>query len=179
MLIECIPPSASMQHTSAAPLSTCCAQQWQHRDDCMITCLHAPAACTCCMHLLRAPAACTCCVHLLQHSTTSATHGSTTAALPTPVPTHPARYTPPPQEDPFNAIIAGTLTGGFLQLRSGLRPAFRSAVFGGMLLVSTARLGPQLCCRAPGAVVTTLSADMLLPCSAWHVWPLRSFYGIL
>jgi import inner membrane translocase subunit TIM17 len=40
------------------------------------------------------------------------------------------------QEDPFNAIMAGALTGGFLQLRSGLRPAFRSAVFGGALLVS-------------------------------------------
>jgi hypothetical protein len=39
------------------------------------------------------------------------------------------------QEDPFNAIMAGALTGGFLQLRSGLRPAFRSAVFGGALLV--------------------------------------------
>lgn len=40
------------------------------------------------------------------------------------------------QEDPFNAIMAGALTGGFLQLRSGLRPALRSAMFGGMLLVS-------------------------------------------
>ncbi len=39
------------------------------------------------------------------------------------------------QEDPFNAIMAGAMTGGFLQLRSGLRPAFRSAVFGGVLLV--------------------------------------------
>lgn len=40
------------------------------------------------------------------------------------------------QEDPFNAIMAGALTGGFLQLRAGLRPAFRSAVVGGVLLVS-------------------------------------------
>jgi import inner membrane translocase subunit TIM17 len=39
------------------------------------------------------------------------------------------------QEDPFNAIMAGALTGGFLQLRSGLRPAFNSAVMGGVLLV--------------------------------------------
>jgi hypothetical protein len=36
--------------------------------------------------------------------------------------------------------MAGALTGGFLQIRSGLKPAFRSAVFGGVLLV-----------RAPGA----------------------------
>lgn len=45
--------------------------------------------------------------------------------------------TPPPytQEDPFNAIIAGAATGGFLQLRAGLRPAFRSAVMGGVILV--------------------------------------------
>lgn len=27
------------------------------------------------------------------------------------------------------------MTGGFLQIRSGLKPAFRSAVFGGVLLV--------------------------------------------
>jgi import inner membrane translocase subunit TIM17 len=39
------------------------------------------------------------------------------------------------KEDPFNAIMAGALTGGFLQIRSGLKPAFRSAVFGGVLLV--------------------------------------------
>lgn len=44
------------------------------------------------------------------------------------------------QEDPFNAIAAGALTGGFLQLRAGLRPAFRSAVFGGVLLVSQGQL---------------------------------------
>jgi hypothetical protein len=31
--------------------------------------------------------------------------------------------------------MAGALTGGFLQIRSGLKPAFRSAVFGGVLLV--------------------------------------------
>lgn len=41
-----------------------------------------------------------------------------------------------PQEDPFNAIMAGAATGGFLQLRAGLKPAFRSAVVGGVLLVS-------------------------------------------
>lgn len=40
------------------------------------------------------------------------------------------------QEDPFNAIMAGAATGGFLQLRAGLKPAFRSAMVGGVLLVS-------------------------------------------
>lgn len=45
------------------------------------------------------------------------------------------------KEDPFNAIIAGAATGGFLQLRSGVRPAFRSAVFGGVLLALIEGLG--------------------------------------
>ncbi|KAF6243701.1 mitochondrial import inner membrane translocase subunit Tim17 [Scenedesmus sp. NREL 46B-D3] len=48
------------------------------------------------------------------------------------------------KEDPFNAIMAGALTGGFLQLRSGLRPAFRSAVFGGALLALIEGLGITL-----------------------------------
>lgn len=43
----------------------------------------------------------------------------------------------PEQEDPYNAIAAGALTGGFLQLRFGLRSAAKSAAFGGFLLVST------------------------------------------
>jgi hypothetical protein len=38
--------------------------------------------------------------------------------------------------------MAGAATGGFLSLRSGLRPAFRSAVVGGLLLVSQGR-----CCQ--------------------------------
>lgn len=42
------------------------------------------------------------------------------------------------QEDPFNAIMAGAMTGGFLQLRAGLRPAMVSAITGGCLLVSMA-----------------------------------------
>jgi import inner membrane translocase subunit TIM17 len=39
------------------------------------------------------------------------------------------------QEDPWNAIWAGALTGGFLQLRHGLKSAAQSAAFGGFLLV--------------------------------------------
>lgn len=38
------------------------------------------------------------------------------------------------KEDPWNAIWAGALTGGFLQLRHGLRSAAQSAAFGGFLL---------------------------------------------
>ncbi|KAF5833028.1 hypothetical protein DUNSADRAFT_10774 [Dunaliella salina] len=35
------------------------------------------------------------------------------------------------KEDPYNAIAAGALTGGFLQLRHGLKSAAKSAAFGG------------------------------------------------
>ncbi|KAL7597915.1 mitochondrial import inner membrane translocase subunit TIM17-2 [Lactuca sativa] len=38
------------------------------------------------------------------------------------------------KEDPWNSIISGAATGGFLQMRQGLGPATRSAVFGGVLL---------------------------------------------
>ncbi|KAI3771426.1 hypothetical protein L6452_02592 [Arctium lappa] len=38
------------------------------------------------------------------------------------------------KEDPWNSIIAGAATGGFLQMRQGLGPASRSALFGGVLL---------------------------------------------
>ncbi|KAE8682647.1 Mitochondrial import inner membrane translocase subunit Tim17-A [Hibiscus syriacus] len=38
------------------------------------------------------------------------------------------------QKDPWNSIIAGAATGGFLSMRQGLGPASRSAVFGGVLL---------------------------------------------
>lgn len=41
------------------------------------------------------------------------------------------------QEDPWNSIAAGAATGGFLQLRTGMRSAAKSAAFGGVLLVST------------------------------------------
>ncbi|XP_059639917.1 mitochondrial import inner membrane translocase subunit TIM17-2-like [Cornus florida] len=38
------------------------------------------------------------------------------------------------KEDPWNSIIAGAATGGFLQMRQGLAAASRSAAFGGVLL---------------------------------------------
>lgn len=38
------------------------------------------------------------------------------------------------KEDPWNSIIAGAATGGFLQMRQGVGPASRSALFGGVLL---------------------------------------------
>ena len=44
------------------------------------------------------------------------------------------------QEDPWNSIAAGFLTGGFLQLRTGPRSAAQSAVFGGVLLVGNSAL---------------------------------------
>eukprot|EP00890_Picochlorum_soloecismus_P006107 jgi/Picsp_1/6498/NSC_03842-R1_protein len=38
------------------------------------------------------------------------------------------------KEDPWNSIAAAALTGGVLQLRTGLRSAMKSAAFGGILL---------------------------------------------
>lgn len=38
------------------------------------------------------------------------------------------------KEDPWNSIIAGAATGGFLQVRQGMGACARSAVFGGVLL---------------------------------------------
>ncbi|CAL5359182.1 unnamed protein product [Camellia sinensis] len=38
------------------------------------------------------------------------------------------------KEDPWNSIIAGAATGGFLSMRQGLGAASRSAAFGGVLL---------------------------------------------
>ncbi|XP_021741407.1 mitochondrial import inner membrane translocase subunit TIM17-2-like [Chenopodium quinoa] len=38
------------------------------------------------------------------------------------------------KEDPWNSIFAGAATGGFLQMRQGLRSSARSAAFGGVLL---------------------------------------------
>ncbi|MEW5297658.1 MAG: hypothetical protein WDW38_006834 [Sanguina aurantia] len=45
------------------------------------------------------------------------------------------------KEDPWNAIGAGAATGGFLQLRFGLRSAAKSAAFGGFLLAIIEGLG--------------------------------------
>ncbi|KAL6560994.1 hypothetical protein OROHE_006171 [Orobanche hederae] len=38
------------------------------------------------------------------------------------------------KEDPWNSIIAGAATGGFLQMRQGMGAASRSALFGGVIL---------------------------------------------
>ncbi|KAG6589953.1 Mitochondrial import inner membrane translocase subunit TIM17-2, partial [Cucurbita argyrosperma subsp. sororia] len=38
------------------------------------------------------------------------------------------------KEDPWNSIIAGAATGGFLQMRQGFGASARSALFGGVLL---------------------------------------------
>lgn len=38
------------------------------------------------------------------------------------------------KEDPWNSIMAGAATGGFLQMRQGLGASARSALFGGVLL---------------------------------------------
>ena len=38
------------------------------------------------------------------------------------------------KEDPWNSIIAGAATGGFLQMRQGLAASGKSAMFGGVLL---------------------------------------------
>ncbi|XP_010277279.1 PREDICTED: mitochondrial import inner membrane translocase subunit TIM17-2-like [Nelumbo nucifera] len=38
------------------------------------------------------------------------------------------------KEDPWNSIIAGAATGGFLQMRQGFPVASRAALFGGVLL---------------------------------------------
>ena len=45
------------------------------------------------------------------------------------------------KEDPWNSIAAGALTGGFLQLRTGLRSSARSAAFGGVLLAMIEGVG--------------------------------------
>ena len=44
-------------------------------------------------------------------------------------------------EDPWNSIAAGALTGGFLQLRTGMRSAAKSAAFGGVLLAMIEGVG--------------------------------------
>ncbi|KAI3876913.1 hypothetical protein MKX03_032458 [Papaver bracteatum] len=48
------------------------------------------------------------------------------------------------KEDPWNSIFAGAATGGFLQMRQGLGPASRSALFGGVLLAMIEGAGIML-----------------------------------
>eukprot|EP00199_Chlamydomonas_sp_CCMP681_P005920 CAMPEP_0119107878 /NCGR_PEP_ID=MMETSP1180-20130426/12088_1 /TAXON_ID=3052 ORGANISM="Chlamydomonas cf sp, Strain CCMP681" /NCGR_SAMPLE_ID=MMETSP1180 /ASSEMBLY_ACC=CAM_ASM_000741 /LENGTH=225 /DNA_ID=CAMNT_0007093427 /DNA_START=36 /DNA_END=713 /DNA_ORIENTATION=+ len=48
------------------------------------------------------------------------------------------------KEDPWNAIAAGALTGGFLQFRHGLKSAAQSAAFGGFLLALIEGVGIAL-----------------------------------
>ncbi|PWA65276.1 translocase inner membrane subunit 17-2 [Artemisia annua] len=48
------------------------------------------------------------------------------------------------KEDPWNSIIAGAATGGFLSMRQGLGPASRSAIFGGVLLAMIEGAGIML-----------------------------------
>lgn len=72
------------------------------------------------------------------------------------------------KEDPWNSIAAGALTGGFLQLRTGLPSAARSAVFGGVLLVRGAGGGGVR--RSVGR--RARGEAELLCCAVWGVWPL-------
>ncbi|KAL1209972.1 Mitochondrial import inner membrane translocase subunit TIM17-2 [Cardamine amara subsp. amara] len=48
------------------------------------------------------------------------------------------------KEDPWNSIIAGAATGGFLSMRQGFGAASRSAVFGGVLLAMIEGAGIML-----------------------------------
>ncbi|KAL2633009.1 hypothetical protein R1flu_004488 [Riccia fluitans] len=58
------------------------------------------------------------------------------------------------KEVPWNSIAAGAATGGFLQLRAGVRSATRSAVFGGVLLVLI---------EGAGIMLNRLTANMAQP----------------
>ncbi|KAL2642528.1 hypothetical protein R1flu_010115 [Riccia fluitans] len=58
------------------------------------------------------------------------------------------------KEDPWNSIAAGAATGGFLQLRAGVRSATRSAVFGGVLLALI---------EGAGIMLNRLTANMAQP----------------
>nr|XP_043628779.1 mitochondrial import inner membrane translocase subunit TIM17-2 [Erigeron canadensis] len=48
------------------------------------------------------------------------------------------------KEDPWNSIIAGAATGGFLSMRQGLGAASRAAAFGGVLLAMIEGAGIML-----------------------------------
>ncbi|EPS61913.1 hypothetical protein M569_12878 [Genlisea aurea] len=81
------------------------------------------------------------------------------------------------KEDPWNSIIAGAATGGFLQMRQGPGAASRSALFGGVLLALIEGAGimlnkfmssqqnfppmeePNAPYSAPGNNVGTVAAD--------------------
>ncbi|CAM6100521.1 unnamed protein product [Calypogeia fissa] len=58
------------------------------------------------------------------------------------------------KEDPWNSIAAGAATGGFLQLRAGMRSSARSAVFGGVLLALI---------EGAGIMLNRLTANMPQP----------------
>ena len=46
-----------------------------------------------------------------------------------------------PQEDPYNAIASGAITGGLLAIRSGPSAMWKSALVGGIILVSCSQVG--------------------------------------
>ena len=45
------------------------------------------------------------------------------------------------KDDPYNAIVAGTLTGGILAIRGGLSVAFKQAIAGGFILAMIEGVG--------------------------------------
>ncbi|GAB4822801.1 hypothetical protein N2152v2_009847 [Parachlorella kessleri] len=69
------------------------------------------------------------------------------------------------KEDPWNSIAAGALTGGFLQLRTGLNSAAKSAVFGGVLLAMIEGVGILLTRMTAPPVAPTPMMDMPGPAS--------------
>lgn len=82
----------------------------------------------------------------------------------------------PVQEDPWNSISAGALTGGFLQLRTGLRSAAKSAAFGGVLLVGSLH-APMHChesiTQMISAYTSQLPGHLLCSSACMHVSLLR------
>ena len=45
------------------------------------------------------------------------------------------------KDDPYNAIIAGTITGGVLAIRGGVSVAFKQAIAGGFILAMIEGVG--------------------------------------
>ena len=70
------------------------------------------------------------------------------------------------QEDPWNSIGAGFLTGGFLQLRTGPRSALQSAVFGGVLLVRHFLFSPPKSSSLAHVSLCHTIWRVFIPCSA-------------